>query len=146
MIDQKRMANWGRWLRRGYHPAQAFSVEGNYRIPRDPYEVLPPRPANPDEADAWDIEVACRLLPMERHVLLKLLHVYRLPGPQIQRAMRREFGSRMTASDMDAAEAMSLVMLEDLLGVPAVVRKHRAQMRVRRILQLYVEQPLMATG
>lgn len=134
MIDERRLQNWGRWLRSGYAPATAMSAEGDYRAPADPYALTDARPSDPDARDAWDIEVACRILPVQHHVLLKLLHVYRLQVPAVLKAMRRHFGRVMSRKDLDAAEGMALSLLSDALDVPAVVRMSRAQDRARRVL------------
>lgn len=133
MIDERRLQNWGRWLRRGYAPATAMSVEGDYRTPRDEAR-REPRPADPIATDAWDIEIACRLLPVRRHVLLKLLYVNCLSGPAILKAYRIHFKRRLTLQELDAEEYVAKVELTERLQLPAVVRMDRAQAMARRVL------------
>ena len=133
-ITPDRLRNWARWLRywsasRGRTP----SLEGGYRSPQT-WHAQNPRPVTPDAIDAWDVEVACRILPAKYHLVLKLHHVRLYSHSDIAEELRKGLGLRVYAKDVPAILAMANSLLNEALDMPAVVRMTRAQALVRKVL------------
>lgn len=135
-ITPDRLRNWARWLRywSGGFGGRCASLEGGWRSPQQWYEVTNPRPAQPDAVDAWDIEVACRILPIRYHLALKLYHVQLYNYSDIAEEFRKSLGERIYARDIPGTLGMATGLLEQALHLPAVVRMTRAQAHVRHIL------------
>ena len=128
-----RLRNWGRWLRT--HPPQShcYSAEGMYRAPEWESD-LGPRPRAPIAADAWDLELAARMLPIRHHLVLKLRYVASCSDNAIFAVMRRQTGIRLSSAGLEALEAMACVRMIEALTLPQNVRQNRAFVAARRVL------------
>ena len=121
----ERLRNWGNWLRTARAQAHAYSAEGMYRAP-DWEADLGQRPRAPHYADAWDMELAARMLPIPHHLLLKLRYVSACSDDVIFAVVRKQTGRRLTSTDLYALEAMATVRMIEALTLPQDVRRHRA--------------------
>lgn len=147
MIDKSRLHNWGRWLRvwtpkpdvSGNYPITLTSLESRYVTPLGPEEwyalTKKGKPPAPDQRDAWEIELAARVLAIRYHLVLKLRYVHRANDGAVAKVFRTRLKERVTSVSLDAAEAMALILLADALASPAVVRMQRAQRIAREILR-----------
>lgn len=133
-ISVDRMRNWGRWLRRGYMPRRAQSLEGEFRTNRDLYPSLGERPADPVEADAWDIETACRILPIERHRFLRFMYATPLCATDLCRRMWEDLAVELAVRDIEAYEGQALSLVAEALEFTAEERMDLARRRVHREL------------
>jgi hypothetical protein len=133
-----RLDNWGRVLRVYPQLGRAESFEGCYRSPQFEHWEVGSAPKGSlldvDPDDAWEIEVATRIVAMRYHWLLRLQHVHKASPQSICRQAAARFGWRFYPSELDAKLAMAYALLDDALRLPAAVRKARALEWVRREL------------
>lgn len=136
-----RLLNWGRWLRIYRKRGQAFSLEGAFSEHSDEWDWYEDGPRqskrpSPSMSDAWDIEIACRILPVRQHFLLKLRYLGRVQNDvTVHHEYRKATGERLTARRLIELEASSKVNLAAALEVPQVVRMERALRAVQKLLQ-----------
>ncbi len=132
----KRLINWGRWLRVFAPQGKAMSAEGAWStwdgmVDEAPRARLPA----PGMDDAIDIEIAARLLPIRQHLLLWLVYVKRWRDGYICHRWRDILpGERLNMKQLDDLEASSMVSLRLALELPQVIRKERSLRMVRKIL------------
>ena len=116
---------------------QCDSFEGAYRSPQH-WHPPQARPIAPLPADAWDIELAARIIAVRYHALLRLMYHAQFPAATrdqtIRGILRRRLKWYLSPTDFMAAQGNAHALIVRALEVPAVVRKQRAQEWVRRQL------------
>lgn len=142
---ENRLRNWGRAVRDPRsRDARAWSLEGNYRrsSTEEAEDEAPRRRLpSPDVDDAWDIEIAARLLPIAHHVLLWLRYVKRWDDDDVIRHWRTLMSEPMSKRTLQEMDASSRINLATALELPQVVRKERAIRVVRGILRHALDLP-----
>ena len=133
-----RLANWRIWLRGGYGEryGQCDSIEGNHRG-KGAKVLHPPgaRPAEPREADAWDLTMAASTLPLRLHLCLKFKYVYEFQDRTIAEIFREDkVVLRCKARDIDAIDWEARCELLEALATPMVVRRARAVAKARQVI------------
>lgn len=135
---EDRLLNWAKAMRLRRSAHETPSKEADYRSPQRNHWYPPGAPAAPasqaDHADARIIDRAIAALPMRYNVVLRA-HYLGGGKPQRMQALARQLGfTRPTMADVDAMLAMGKAMLARQLELPAVVRKERAEAKVRALL------------
>jgi hypothetical protein len=132
-----RLENWRNWLRTSPVYGQCASLEGNFRSPQVWY---PPgaRPLDPNEADAWDLNLAAATLSIRLHLFLRLRYLaYGLDDHTIAKIIRVELRIRTRGADVPGLDYEAKAALLEALDAPVVVRRARAVAKVLQIMPRY---------